>query len=317
MKKLLFISFIILLWQFSAYAQLKIWDTGNIGIDTENPVSKFAIGTPGDSYSKLYFYNSNSNTSSRALVIKQKVGTGWGWYYGSINTLDLSNPGGKSVSFYSSNYTGDLSTGWRFGIKARAGNGDNGVNYGLFAELAGSRNGTAIFATIPGRGEALLSAKWAGYFRGNVFIEDDLTVDGVFHTSDNKLKKDIRKLDNDNLAKLKQISAIKYNLKTPDEVQDYPFFDVSPNDTATLAISNDLINSQKYKKEKIGLSAQELQQFYPELVKEDESGYLSVNYTGLVPVLIEAIKEQQMQIEAMQKELTKLKLEKTDKITRQ
>ncbi|CAI8355461.1 MAG: Uncharacterised protein [Owenweeksia sp. TMED14] len=43
----------------------------------------------------------------------------------------------------------------------------------------------------------------------------------------------------------------------------------------------------------IGFIAQELREVYPEMVHEDEDGYLSVNYMQVVPVLVEAIKEQQ------------------------
>lgn len=48
-------------------------------------------------------------------------------------------------------------------------------------------------------------------------------------------------------------------------------------------------------KTKIGLLAQDIQKVYPELVSE-HNGLLSVNYQGLVPVLINAVKEQQKKI---------------------
>ena len=53
------------------------------------------------------------------------------------------------------------------------------------------------------------------------------------------------------------------------------------------------------KEHKIGLLAQEILKVFPELVKEgnDKNGTMSVNYQGLIPVLINAIKEQQNQIE--------------------
>jgi len=38
--------------------------------------------------------------------------------------------------------------------------------------------------------------------------------------------------------------------------------------------------------------AQDVQKVFPELVNADEDGYLSVNYVGLIPVLVEALKEQ-------------------------
>ena len=53
--------------------------------------------------------------------------------------------------------------------------------------------------------------------------------------------------------------------------------------------------------EKFGLLAQEVQKAFPELVKQagDQEGTLSVNYQGMIPVLINAIKEQQKQIDEL------------------
>ena len=51
--------------------------------------------------------------------------------------------------------------------------------------------------------------------------------------------------------------------------------------------------------EQVGLLAQELEKVYPELVATDAQGYKSVNYAQLAPVLIEALKEQQAQLEAL------------------
>jgi len=42
------------------------------------------------------------------------------------------------------------------------------------------------------------------------------------------------------------------------------------------------------------------------LVKEDKDGILSVNYSGLIPVLIESVKEQQKQIDELKKLVEKL-----------
>ena len=51
--------------------------------------------------------------------------------------------------------------------------------------------------------------------------------------------------------------------------------------------------------EQLGFLAQELENVYPELVSTDTEGYKAVNYAQLVPVLVEALKEQQQQIEAL------------------
>ena len=47
----------------------------------------------------------------------------------------------------------------------------------------------------------------------------------------------------------------------------------------------------------VGFIAQEVEEVLPEVVREDESGYRSVAYSAVVPVLTEAIKEQQQLID--------------------
>ena len=54
-----------------------------------------------------------------------------------------------------------------------------------------------------------------------------------------------------------------------------------------------------YEKTHFGLVAQELQQVYPDLVYENDNGYLSVNYTELIPVLIQSIKELNAKVEQL------------------
>jgi len=50
----------------------------------------------------------------------------------------------------------------------------------------------------------------------------------------------------------------------------------------------------------IGFIAQELVDVLPEVVSEDDNGYLNVDYSKLTPLLVEAIKEQQKQIDKQQ-----------------
>ncbi len=52
----------------------------------------------------------------------------------------------------------------------------------------------------------------------------------------------------------------------------------------------------------MGVLAQEFEKIYPELVSTDKDGYKAVNYAQLTPVLLEALKEQQAQIEALKSE---------------
>ena len=59
-------------------------------------------------------------------------------------------------------------------------------------------------------------------------------------------------------------------------------------------------------KQKIGVLAQEIQEVFPELVTEDDNEMLAVNYQGLVPVLINALKEQDKIIKSQEERLTNI-----------
>ncbi|MEK9603814.1 MAG: tail fiber domain-containing protein [Flavobacteriaceae bacterium] len=53
----------------------------------------------------------------------------------------------------------------------------------------------------------------------------------------------------------------------------------------------------------LGLIAQEVEPYLPEVVRTDQDGYKSVDYTKLAPLLIEAIKSQQKQIDEQEERL--------------
>ena len=100
-------------------------------------------------------------------------------------------------------------------------------------------------------------------FNGDTTVSNDLTVSGdVVISSDARLKSNIVSLGS-TLPKLLQIDGKSYEMKG---------------------------------KQKIGVLAQEIKEVFPELVSEDDNEMLAVNYQGLVPVLINALKEQQSEI---------------------
>jgi hypothetical protein len=55
--------------------------------------------------------------------------------------------------------------------------------------------------------------------------------------------------------------------------------------------------------QQIGVIAQQLEKVVPSLVNTDKEGYKSVSYSGLTPILLQAIKEQQKQINDLKKEV--------------
>ena len=60
-------------------------------------------------------------------------------------------------------------------------------------------------------------------------------------------------------------------------------------------------------KEDMGVIAQEVEKVLPELARINDDGTMSVRYQGLTAVLIEAVKEQQTQIESQKSEIDELK----------
>lgn len=57
----------------------------------------------------------------------------------------------------------------------------------------------------------------------------------------------------------------------------------------------------------LGVIAQEVEEVFPELVHEDERGYKHVNYLGLIAPLIEAVKELDERVQALEQAQTRPK----------
>jgi hypothetical protein len=66
---------------------------------------------------------------------------------------------------------------------------------------------------------------------------------------------------------------------------------------------NEDVNEVTKSTPKTGLIAQEVQEVLPEVVREREDGFLSLDYSKMVGLLVEAIKEQQSQIEELKSKL--------------
>lgn len=122
-------------------------------------------------------------------------------------------------------------------------------------------------------------------------------------TSDARLKSNIQPLTfNNQIAKLYQLQGKSY-LKNNGQKT------ISKNgitDTLklkTIDAHNARIQAANNKTE-FGYLAQEMQQIFPELVSGDTSnGYLSINYIGLIPVIIEALKYQDHKIDSLTQQL--------------
>lgn len=111
--------------------------------------------------------------------------------------------------------------------------------------------------------------------------------------SDKKQKENIREIDSA-LVKINKIKGIKFDLK-----KEYSI----PED-ADDKLKEKL---EKDRKNKFGFVAQDLEKVVPEaVVYDEETDVYGINYMEMVPLLVEALKEQQEQIEELEKRLSKL-----------
>ncbi len=119
---------------------------------------------------------------------------------------------------------------------------------------------------------------------GNIRATGNICADGsIGACSDRRYKRNIRTLTG-SLGNVLQLRGVNYAWKR----NEFPSraFDDKPH---------------------TGFIAQELEKLYPEMVLTDDEGYKSVDYGRLTPVLVEAIKEQQSDIDALRSELDDLK----------
>lgn len=85
--------------------------------------------------------------------------------------------------------------------------------------------------------------------------------------------------------------------------------DIAPIDNALSRINHIDGVFFKYKDsgdKSVGFVAQQIQKILPEVVSEDNNGYLGVNYSGVTAVLVEAIREQSSIISDLENRLSKL-----------
>lgn len=110
---------------------------------------------------------------------------------------------------------------------------------------------------------------------GSVVASGDLTAGNVYTMSDIRLKTNVKSLSQAEvrespLTDLMNVNIIKYNFKNNNEKEHY------------------------------GVSAQELKEIYPDMVKEGADGHLAVNYIELVPILIRSVQELKAKLDDLQ-----------------
>jgi hypothetical protein len=263
----------------SSTTRLLVNSDGNIGIGTTSPAYKFHYNNSSSLGGTWNAYWENSASSDGTIFL-----------YNSDNSNTSSCL--KGVTTYNGNSSSIQTAPAVWGL-ASGSSGSKAV--GVKGE-AWSDDATGVYGEYPGGGTG-----WAlysdGYAGGTT---------SWYNVSDKRLKKEISTIGGA-LDKVKMLRGVKYKFDNT----NYP--DVNM-DTES---------------EQIGFIAQEIESVFPEMVREGNlygSNYRSdikslsdqqntykvktVSYSTLIPVLVEAIKEQQKTIESLESRIAELEKQK-------
>lgn len=282
------------------------YSTGNVGINRSNPNSRLSV------YDSLTHSSSGTYILNVNRIVGGKNSTG-GFYYAQENRIigqgglsqianvnivegDVASSGGEAIGAYtrasgngaynigSFSFTGASATSQSIGYfgEARA---KSTFNIGVYSVADMKNTGTnyGVFSVADSG-----AANYAGYFLGNVTYTGTLA-----KASDANLKYNVNNIGNAT-SLIKQLSPKTYYYK-----QD--------GNGGMLNLSEGL---------QYGFIAQELEKVLPEMVinqvhmvdprSSEKFEYKAVDYTSLIPVLTQAIKEQQEMIELLEQRISEL-----------
>lgn len=240
----------------------------------------------------------NSTDANNSAIIGNNDGAGFGVsgqipvtatgtaaVYGS----NLRTTGGSGVSGIGLNgVVGEATNTAGFGIY--------GLNSGTVPNSVGTygQGWTSIYGELPTD-----PSGWAGYFNFDVNIQGgNLFVNGTNVTSDERLKSNVLPIENA-LEKIVLLDGKHYSKKI--------------NNASKRQLNQKAEDKAINERQKIeyGVIAQDLEKVFPDMVTKraifiasgDETEYKTVDYTQLIPVLIEAIKELNKKVERLEKQL--------------
>lgn len=300
MKKVYLFTSVLLLCSSMTFAQLRVASNGNVGIQippTTIPLSPLTLVNEGDSNSKMSVWNESTNhkMSSR---IGGLLYSNWAIPFLGENTVMPITITKYYVGVYGlSTRTQPSSSGIAYGVMGQASNATSGYNYGVYGTFGGSSYGAGVVGTTNGNFNIFMDGRYAGYFMGNVLTTGSVTAASFVTSSDRRLKTNICSLtesakESGVLSTILSLNPVQYKLKQL-------YNESLDGDSSHVSIPVYDEKSQQFQKTHFGLIAQELQKEYPELVYEQDNGYLSVDYVGLIPILIQSAKEMKAQIDVL------------------
>lgn len=269
--KLFFASAIIifLFINFKSFGQVKVISNLNVGIGIDNPLEKLHVNGA-----------IRGNQPAGALQITTTQGyltlgaqntscahymTGTAYHFFNKG---LISGDGKFLGYNNTNLNLYTCTGWSYSPRLTISYSTGNVGIG--------RSPSSTYKLDVG---------------GSIAINGTLVL-----SSDTSLKEDVKPIIK-SFDKIAQLNPISYQFKKPQIVPT----DTSISDSIYHSVNSDEFYNQTH----FGFSAQDLQKVFPELVMKDDNGVLAVDYIGLIPLLVTALKEQNAVLEEKIIELEK------------
>ena len=301
MKKTL-LSMLMMASCFSiANAQLMVDANGHIGLNMDTTAvikSDIGVGSLGNEEIGISVKHDGTRHHTGLMVYRT------GDNYGSESMLwSLSGRGNIQKSRHNIGVYGaiwsntTLNSGRTFGVMGIAGGATSGWNYGVCGMLGGPGNGAGVYGSTTWNNGTNTGGVYAGYFNGPVKVTGTLTAQSVVTLSDYRVKNNVKSLSNSSLDNIMSMNVVEYNYDA-DLLMPADDSDTASVNTRSLQLSKEksLIATEKH----YGLIAQELQQLYPNLVKESQDGYLTINYIEIIPLLIRSVQELKAEINTLQ-----------------
>ena len=294
-----------LIFKNGSTERMRINNSGNVGIGTTSPLNKLAISNAGGkglefnpdfggaSYMQAYdrsvsAYSPLIIEAATTSIMLGNIGIGTTAPANKLVVIGDAVIGSQTItvttgneSLYLANNAGDAKNSFRIDAYlndlAIVGNSDTGsaagtsISFRTAAAGAGESNRMTI-----GPGGSVMIYNLAG--SGNRAVYSDANGNLTNSASDIRLKKNIENLSSglDVIGSLKKLRGIYYNWDT------------------SIDVANGLGDQRE-----IGMAAQEVQAVMPELVGENASGYLSLDYPKMTAYLVEVAKAQQNEIDGL------------------
>ena len=305
----IFISIILFFCCSASHAQLKVLSNGKVGIGTTTPkYSLLDIGKTGTA-GGLTIYNS---ALTNPLLFKLYSNGDYGYLnFGGVakHGITINKDGGiglgadPSIELDTPEYINIYTYGERSALMAYA---KYPYDYGDVIKVYSNRDTDVAYVVRR-------SGQFTFYVTGdgNVYSKGSLLT-----ASDESYKENISSINN-SLNTIRQMRGVTYKLKeqadestTASTLQS----DVSSRDTLSSRspVPVEIVNKIKAekKRKKSGFIAQELEEIFPEAVYTLPNGKKAIAYSEIIPLLVEAIKEQQNEIDKQQNEIDELRQSK-------